>query len=177
MEFLVRKAMKQHKASFTQLMDAHLQAMYKTAYAMLGNDQDVADAIQDTILACWDKISQLEEPKYFKTWLTRILINKCNDILRSRQKFVLVETLPEIPAPDLGFANLEWNEIMKLLTPNEQVVVTLYYSEGFKTTEIAQMLDITETAVRNRLARSRDKIAERYYPEISRAQTKKEQAK
>lgn len=172
MEFLVRKAMKQHKDAFTQLIDAHMQTMYKTAYSMLGNDQDVADAIQETILTCWEKISRLEEPKYFKTWMTRILINKCNDILRAKQKFVLVETLPEIPAPDLGFANLEWNEIMKVLTPKEQVVVNLYYSEGFKTTEIAAMLDITETAVRNRLARSRDKLATKYYPEIEREQAK-----
>lgn len=172
MEFLVKKAMKQHKASFTQLIDVHMQTMYKTAYSMLGNDQDVADAIQETILTCWEKIHQLQEPKYFKTWLTRILINKCNDILRAKQKFVLVDTMPEVPAPDLGFSNLEWSEIMKVLSPKEQVVVTLYYSEGFKTTEIARMLDITETAVRNRLARSRDKLAAKYYPEIKREQAK-----
>lgn len=172
MEFLVRQAMKQHKDAFTQLIDANLQSMYKTAYSMLGNDQDVADAIQETILTCWEKIRQLEEPKYFKTWMIRILINKCNDILRAKQRFVLVETIPEVPAPDLGFANLEWNEIMKVLTPNEQVVVSLYYSDGYKTTEIAAMLDITETAVRNRLARSRDKLATKYYPEIEREQAK-----
>ena len=172
MEGLVRNAMKQHKASFTQLIDAHLQAMYKTAYAMLANDQDVADAIQDAILACWEKIGQLEEPKYFKTWMTRILINKCNDILRAKKKFVLVETIPEVSAPDQAFASLEWGEIMNVLSQKEQIVVTLYYSEGFKTTEIARMLDITETAVRNRLARARDKIAARYYPEIGREQAK-----
>lgn len=172
MEFLVKKAKEHHKPSFTQLIDLHMQAMYKTAYGMLGNDQDVADATQDTILTCWEKIGQLQEAKYFKTWMIRILINKCNDILRTKQKVVLVDTIPEIPAPDLGFSNLEWNEIMKVLSQKEQVVVTLYYSEGFKTTEIAKMLDITETAVRNRLARSRDKLAAKYYPELGKEQAK-----
>lgn len=172
MENLVRQAMKQHKESFTKLIHLHLQTMYKTAYSMLSNDEDAADAIQDTILTCWEKLNQLEEPKYFKTWMTRILINKCNDILRKKQRFVLLETIPEEPTTDNMLAGLEWNDIMSVLSPKEQIVITLYYSEGFKTTEIARMLDITETAVRNRLARGRDKIAARYYPEIEKEQAK-----
>lgn len=44
--------------------------------------RDAADAISDTILACWEKIGQLREERYFRTWITRILVNKCRDILR-----------------------------------------------------------------------------------------------
>lgn len=166
MEHLVRKAMQKDADAFTTLMRNQMQNMYKTARALLYSDEDIADAIQDTILTCWEKLTQLQEPKYFRTWMTRILINKCNDILRKQQKFVLVETLPETPAPDLGFSNLEWEQVLMRLKPNDRIVVILYYVEGFKTSEIAQMLDIAESTVRNRLARSRGKLATEYYPEI-----------
>ena len=166
MENLVKQAMKKDADAFTTLMRGQMQNMYKTARALLYSDEDIADAIQDTILTCWEKLTQLQEPKYFRTWMTRILINKCNDILRAQQKFVLVETLPETPAADLGYANLEWEQVLDRLKPKDRIVVILYYVEGFKTSEIAQMLEIAESTVRNRLARSRSKLATEYYPEI-----------
>lgn len=166
MELLVQKAMKKDAEAFTTLMRGQMQNMYKTARALLYSDEDIADAIQDTILTCWEKLSQLQEPKYFRTWMTRILINKCNDILRKQQKFVLVEDMPDTPTDDLGFANLEWEQILMRLKPRDRIVVILYYVEGFKTSEIAQMLDIPESTVRGSLARSRSKLATEYYPEI-----------
>ena len=61
-------------------MQLHMKDMYRTAVSILMNDEDAADAIQDAILACWEKIDGLKEPRYFRTWMTRILINKCYDI-------------------------------------------------------------------------------------------------
>ncbi|MFQ8981271.1 MAG: sigma factor [Waltera sp.] len=43
------------------------------------------DAMQETILTCWEKIDTLQKNRYFKTWMIRILINKCKDILRLRE--------------------------------------------------------------------------------------------
>lgn len=81
-----------------------------------------------------------------------------------------METLPETPAPDLGFLNLEWNEALHILDEDHRIVIILYYVEGFKTSEIAAILDIPESTVRNRLARSRKKLGRDYYPEIVRRQ-------
>lgn len=166
MEYLVRQAMQKDAVAFTDLMRSQMQNMYKTARAILHSDEDIADAIQETILTCWEKLSQLQEPRYFRTWMTRILINKCKDIIRSQQKFVLVETIPEVPAPDLGFANLEWNQVLERLKPRDRIVVILYYVEGFKTSEIAQMLEMPESTVRGSLARSREKLATEYFPAV-----------
>lgn len=166
MEYLVKQAMQKDAEAFAALIRGQMQNMYKTARAILHSDEDIADAIQDTILTCWEKLSQLEEAKYFRTWMTRILINKCKDIIRAQQKIVLVETIPETPAPDLGFANLEWNQVLERLKPKDRIVIILYYVEGFKTSEIAQMLDMPESTVRGSLARSRGKLATEYFSEI-----------
>ena len=72
-------------------------AMYKVARGILDNDEDAADAIQDTILTCFEKIHTLKNPEYFKTWMIRILINECNKIHRHYKNFSRAEELPEVP--------------------------------------------------------------------------------
>ena len=79
-EELIKKAKGRDPDAFTRLMQFYMEDMYRVAIAILMNDEDVADAIQDTILTCWEKIDTLREDKYFRTWMTRILINKSYDI-------------------------------------------------------------------------------------------------
>ena len=86
MEKLVQKAILGDTDAFLELMEKNSLSMYKVARGILGNDDDAADAIQDTILSCFEKIHTLQKPKYFKTWMIRILINECNQILRHYKK-------------------------------------------------------------------------------------------
>ena len=67
MDTLVHKAKQHDKEAFSQLMRLHTTAMYKVAKAILKNDDDAADAIQETALTCWEKINTLKKDKYFKT--------------------------------------------------------------------------------------------------------------
>lgn len=87
MERLISQARKGDPDAFTALMESQMQNMYKAARSVLCNDEDIADAISDTILVCWEKFSQLKEDRYFRTWMTRILLNKCTDILRKRKQW------------------------------------------------------------------------------------------
>ena len=80
-ELLIRKAKKGDADAFCRLMELETQNMYKIARAYLKNDEDAADAISDTILTCFEKLHTLQNNRYFKTWLIRILINKCKDII------------------------------------------------------------------------------------------------
>lgn len=81
-EILIRKAKKGDKDAFCRLIDENVQSMYKVAAAYLKNDEDVADAIQDTILSCYENLKSLKQNRYFKTWMIRILINKCKDMIQ-----------------------------------------------------------------------------------------------
>ena len=86
MDFLVRKAKKHDKEACKTIMLQNGPDLYKVAKAILKNDDDVSDAMQETALTCWEKIDTLKKDKYFKTWLTRILINHCNAICRRRKR-------------------------------------------------------------------------------------------
>ena len=87
MDKLVKKARQGDPDAFTELMQSQMQNMYKTARAILYNDEDAADAISETILTCWEKLHQLKNPAFFRTWMTRILINKCKDIIKKQSRF------------------------------------------------------------------------------------------
>lgn len=66
-EVLIRKAKKGDKDAFCRLMDENVQSMYKIAAAYLKNDEDVADAIQDTILSCYENLKSLKQNRYGQT--------------------------------------------------------------------------------------------------------------
>lgn len=159
MERLVKKAQKRDADAFTALMQAQMQNMYKAARAILANEEDTADAISETILTCWEKLYQLENPAFFRTWMTRILINKCRDIQRKREMLLFTEEMPEIPARDGGYENSEWKEALNRMDEKYRLVMILYYVEGYKTGEISQLLEIPESTVRTRLSRGRQQLA------------------
>ncbi len=159
---LIKKARRHDSAAFSQLMQQHGQSMYKVARAVLKNDEDVADAMQETALSCWEKIGTLKKEQYFKTWLIRILINHCNTIYKKRSRYVLDQLLPETAAPEDAYANVEWMELLQRLKEKYRVVIVLYYVEGFRIREIADLLKISESAVKERLSTARKKM-ERYY--------------
>ena len=162
MEQLVRRAKKHNKEAFEDLMQGQAQNMYKIAKAILKNDEDVLDAMQETALTCWEKIGTLKQDRYFKTWMTKILINHCNEICRQRKRTVSGEEFMERGMQEESFINVEWEDFLNCLDQKHRTVVMLYYVQGFKTREVAEMLKVNESTIRSRLAAARDKMERMY---------------
>lgn len=163
MKHLVIKAQREHDAeAFIELMEQNRQSMLKVAAAYLHNEQDVADAMQASILTCYEKLHTLQQPQYFKTWLIRIVINKCKDILRQNCREELPGEFAVREAEDHSFANVEFMELLSSLDEKYRIVLILYYVEGFRVKEIAQLLDVNEHTVKSRLVRARKKLAMQY---------------
>lgn len=161
-EPLLRRAKKGDNDAFCRLMDMHLQSMYKVARSYLNQDEDVADAIQDTILSCYEKLLTLEHNRYFKTWLIRILINKCKDILQRKRLLTYTDSLPDTPIYQEDFEAAEWNQLLAPLDEKYRTILLLYYMEDFNTREISEILNMKESSVKTRLRRGREKIAQEY---------------
>lgn len=162
---LVGQAKKRDKQSFVDLIELHKQSMYKVAWSYLHNDEDAADAIQETILKCYEKIDKLKNESYFTTWLIRILINNCKDILQKKKKETLSETFPEQGDVCRELENYEFQELLKMIDEKYRLVLLLYYGEGFKIREIAQILEMDENTVKTRLARGRREFGRVYEAE------------
>lgn len=169
MKHLVVKAQKGDETSFVKLMERNKQGMYKVAKAYLHYEEDVADAMQETILTCYEKLDTLREPQYFKTWMTRILINKCKNILRKNRELRLTEELPETGEWDAAQENLEFMELLQSMDEKYRTILILYYVEGFNTREIAELLEMNEHTVKTRLVRARKRFAQEYQEEFAYA--------
>lgn len=160
-EILIQKAKMGNTDAFTELMKLQMQTMYRTAKAILMNDEDVSDAIQETLLACWENLNELKTNRYFKTWMTKILVNNCYGIIRSNRRITYTDELPESVVED-NACNLEWREALSAIDEKYRIALILFYSEGFRTKEIAKILGITDSAVRTRLSRGREQLREYY---------------
>lgn len=174
MTHLVKRAIAGDADAFLELMEQNSLAMYKVARGILSNDEDAADAIQDTILTCFEKIHTLKKADYFKTWMIRILINECNKILRHYRNLNVQEYMPDIPNQDMSLAEFEFKEMLKLVDEKYRIVLVLYYVQGFKISDIADILELNENTVKTRLKRARAQIRDQYFPNEFDTPVKKE---
>ena len=141
------------------ILDSERQ-LYSTAKTILFSDQDCADAIQETIVKAFSKIDTLKNDKYARTWLIRILINECYNLVRKSNKFISFEELEDRLEMESEKAT-DYSELytaVNSLKEELRLPVILYYIEDFSVREIAQVLEISEGAVQKRLARARGKL-------------------
>ena len=155
---LVKRSKKGDKEAFAQLIDQNRQMLYNTALLVLRQEDDALDALQDAILACWENLPSLRKDRYFKTWLVKILLNKCRDVQRGKSHFAYVEELPESgDEPDWDTSmDVRWT--MDKLGENDQLLLSLFYYDDFSVRQIADALSLSEGAVRTRLTRSRERF-------------------
>lgn len=155
METLIERARAGDAAAFVELIESQKGTLYKVARSYLHNDADAADAISETVLACFEKLGTLRQPRYFRTWLVRILIRKCQDMLRERKRSVPLEEAAPMAYTEPGHARVEFLALLDSLDEKYRTVLLLYYGEGFTAREIAQAMDLKEETVKTRLKRAR----------------------
>ncbi|KOP71131.1 sigma-70 family RNA polymerase sigma factor [Cytobacillus solani] len=146
--------------AFIRIINCCESSLYRVAKGFLKEDSDCADAIQETILKSYKSISKLKKPAYFKTWLIRILINECNDILKKKQRSFPIESIENISIhQDAENAFNELRDAITELNEKYQSVVALFYFEDCSIKEIAAILNIREGTVKSRLNRARFMLA------------------
>lgn len=161
MRKIVEKAMNGDKDSFSELINYLKMDLYKIAKVRLKNEDDILDAIQETIISSYKSIKKLNNPDNFKKWIIKILINKCNNIyLEKNNKNISLEEFTNIYEyeDENDFSNIEMEDILKYLNDEEKMIITLYYLEDYKSKEIAWLLDMNENTVKTKISRAKNKL-------------------
>ena len=156
--FLVKQAQRGDADAFVALIEKYKMDLYKVAKACLKNEEDVADVMQETTLSAWEHIGELKKAAYFKTWLTRILINNCNNVLRERKRCIATEDFSMQGEEPQAKTDAEFYEMLSCLPEKYKHIFLLYYGQGFRTREIAEILDLSENTVKSRLRRGRESL-------------------
>lgn len=145
------------KEQLGQLIIASEESMYHVAKTLLSSDADCADAIQEAIVKAFTNLHTLRQDSYAKTWLIRILINECYAFMRREKRIVSLEEYQyQEVAEQEDYSDLY--QAVRQLPQKIRICVTLYYLEGYSVKETAKIIGISESAVKNRLARARAKM-------------------
>ena len=127
-------------------------SLYHVTCAILRSEADRRDAMQETALRAWEHRRSLRNEAYFKTWVTRIAVNVCRDLIRRNKRTVPVSELPDT---DVQEAPTELYVTIEGLPERLRLPLVLYYLEGFSVEETARALGLPAGTVKFRLFEAR----------------------
>jgi len=143
-------------------MDICKEGLYRTAFAYTKNEQDAVDILQDTVYKAYISIDKLKEPKYFKTWITKILINGAINFINKEKKIVtLVENISNNCNYNKDNRIEEKLDILNLIDELEDKhknVIVLKYFQDLTITEIALVLECPIGTVKSQLNKALVKL-------------------
>jgi RNA polymerase sigma-70 factor, ECF subfamily len=176
---LVRRAQGEDKEAFEELIRRHQNRVFAVASGILHRREDVEDISQQVFVKAYFSLKRFDQRAAFSTWLYKITVNECWDMLRKRKVRPLVyeadlseEQAKQIAASDHGSARrpdisdtLEAREQVELLLEGlderDRLMLILKEVEGFAIEEIAEVLELNSNTVKVRLFRARKKIVGR----------------
>ena len=133
------------------------EMLYRIAKSICFNDCDCEDAVQEAILKAYENLDNLRNEKYFRTWLTRILINECYKINRIKSRQSDFEDYLFAEETKNTECSYVFDAIMHL--PEKiRITVQLHYVEGYSVDETASILRIPSGTVKSRLSQGRKKL-------------------
>lgn len=155
-EIKVKKALKGDKQAFLDLIEPEKEKLYKIAYTYVKNEQDALDIIQETICKAYVSLDSLKKPKYFKTWLVKILINISITTLNKNKKVIYLKE-QDVEYDNTSISNcderLDLISELDKLEPKYKDVIVLKYYEDFTIKEISEVLNIPIGTARTNLYR------------------------
>lgn len=167
LEDLLEKAIKGNEEAFTNLILSYQQDLYKIALTRLHTEDDIQEAIQETMISAYKNIKMIREKDKFKKWLIKILINKCNDIYKKKQlRLIPIEEIDTYKVIDNNNFEIEsklnFYSILSVLNERERLIMVLYYSEKYTIKEIGEILNKKENTIKTILHRAKIKLKDKY---------------
>lgn len=137
----------------------NMSTLYRVAFSILKTEDEIYDAISSTTVIVFEKINTLKNEEFFKTWMTRILINECYKIYNQNKKIIYLENCnKQEEAYNDKYVDFEMRNLVKNLDRHLREVVVLYYFEEFSVKEISKIVKIPEGTVKSRLSRARKEL-------------------
>ena len=168
MNELIEKAINGDTNAFTMLILNYKQDLYKIALTKLHTEYDIDEAIQETLISAFQNIKNLKDKKKFKSWIIKILINKCNDVYKKRKyKLVSFENVENYQITHEPYSEIDskldfYSIINSLNDDNEKIIMVLYYNNKFTTKEISEILNKKENTIKTILYRAKIKLRNKY---------------
>ncbi|WP_317958427.1 RNA polymerase sigma factor [Oceanobacillus kimchii] len=167
---LIARLKQREEDALTEVMNTYGNYLLRTAFLLVKDHQMAEEAVQDTYITAFEKIHQLEDAAKLKSWLTTILINRCRSHMRKSSWKNLLPAIDfdlfQVFKEDTSAGNpedflLHWEGNQQLSYAIQQLdykyreVITLFYYNEMKITEIALHTNANENTVKSKLKRAR----------------------
>ncbi|MDQ3984996.1 MAG: sigma-70 family RNA polymerase sigma factor [Actinomycetota bacterium] len=160
---LLRLFLSGRDGAYEVLMRRHEEKIFVLALRMTGNRSDALDATQDTFVAAFRKAKTFRGQASFGTWLYRIGINTCRDLIRRRNRLPEPSEIIDNPAStrieDPVVARVDLARALDRLTEDYREALIMYELAGFSYEEIARAQKVAVGTVKSRISRARDRLA------------------
>jgi RNA polymerase sigma-70 factor, ECF subfamily len=179
-EDLVRRYLSGDRGAFAILVERHERRVFNLALRMTGREEDARDATQDAFLTALRKLSSFRGEAAFTTWMHRVTVNACYDLLRKRQRNPLLDRggdfqhLEPPPAPDHSddtSLSIDVQRALRRVPPDFRIVMVLHDVQDLPQDEVAAILGIPVGTVKSRLHRGRVALAKALHAERERPGT------
>jgi len=147
-----------------QLVERYSALLYRHSYAMLHNEEDARDMVQETFLRYMRACPRLQDADHERAWLLTVAMNLCRNHLR-QQKAHATLPLEAVADPISLPEDTPLLDRLSALPDKIKIVLLLHYVEGYKVREIAARLRLTQSTVKMRLQKGRKLLAEQYREE------------
>jgi RNA polymerase sigma-70 factor (ECF subfamily) len=155
---IVAQAAAGDQVAFARLVAEHHPSMVRVAYAVTGDRDTAADAVQTAWSVAWRRLGSLRDPNAVRAWLVAIAANEARQVLR-RQRTRMIVDLSNVPDdrgggdPSDRIHTVDLARVLRGLNPEERSLLALRFAAGLDSTEIAAQVGISASGVRNRLSR------------------------
>ncbi len=152
----VKKAIKGDKAAFSKIIDHNKEYLYRIAFLHMRNENDALDVVHDTVYKAFISINKLRKPEYFRTWISKILINTALDAIKLKQRQVSLEDIELCEEYMMEYDKSMAMDIAKELEElSEQYksVIKMRYIDDMKIKDIAQKSNMAEGTVKTNIRR------------------------
>jgi len=180
----VQQVIDGNEDAFTDIVEHFQSPVYNLCYRMLGTPQEAEDAAQESFIRAYRSIHRYDPKRPFATWLLSIAAHYCID--QQRKRHLLSVDLDEImefgimddaPDPEKVVTTGEQTELIQkrlaALPVKDRMVLILRYWYDFSEDEICEALEISKSAVKSRLHRARQHMAEQWNSEEANISQKK----
>lgn len=164
LEKLIREAQTGNSKAFAAVYSFYANDLYRFALYYTGKSADAEDSVQEAVLIAFKNIAKLRKPSSFKSWMFKILSNVCKTKLINPADRLCTVPIHEIQETEADTSETDFTVSAELksaldsLAPDEKQIVLLSVIGRYKSSEIADMLDMTSGSVRSKLSRSLNKM-------------------
>ncbi|SCH53175.1 sigma-70 family RNA polymerase sigma factor [Romboutsia sp. Marseille-P6047] len=155
---LVKRAIKGDRKAFEELIHIYSDRLYREAYIRCKHEDDAKEIIQETIYKAYRNISSLKEPKYFKTWISRILINTSNDYISKIGMIDLEHDessyIKEIIVDDKIETKIDLYNAIDELEDKYKDAIILRYIHDMKIEEVSKVLNRPINTIKTHLRKA-----------------------